>query len=768
MTHRFISNGRVFANAKYDAGDYVWFNPSEGPGFQVQVVSQHQKSGVAHGAWFYDVVSRHGQHLKDCEESMLRSNPDKQPESLLTPAEIIEQPTQTSIGADKGDATDILREGIALRGSSPSKHNDSHSERALDSLETGSLGLSDHSPTSDADNANRHDGTAPSNVGRTDGRNDPAGKSLDHNVCRAEETTGEEVDQRHNTEDEHDEGRPNTDTGSSTSVQEHIGAVPATAVRIHTKDMKENDPYSAQGSDKRRLGQPDPVDGGIDRDDDGNDESDDDDDCSEDGKSFRSDGSVDSGRASSKSSLEGELPPQMVDEILAANPKVLLASHRTKPSSEGERLQTRSSKTGTEKASIYQWMENLSPEDHAYPDLHAVGSAATANEEPRENEPVAIIVSQESPTLSVYSASFDGEEDQIDPIPTPRSDFPEQDFKLNVERTTLDGLHSDENESHNANNIDEVQALLEHNPIDDADVSIFSLESTVSYSSSLLSDHARHVELSAVDQIVSLLLDQRRFYDACTPAIETPTIGLERFERNLQRLLKTYGLAVGKEANTMTEREAASVIHRKSRLIALNISTILKDKTHVPGIATSKAQKAKAILVERYLREIAGRFAHLERVPIEEHGESTSEASSSIGEPLAILSHLEAMKTFLVSSSAFKTLTERLESWAKPSLADISWVTRLETLINRFARNPENYECDLTALDPLRSTLADLARADPRTIVISGRYRQSWLDRTQCQIEARLATSWDWWPLPQPHAKLENEKSVVTWTCVSH
>lgn len=82
----------------------------------------------------------------------------------------------------------------------------------------------------------------------------------------------------------------------------------------------------------------------------------------------------------------------------------------------------------------------------------------------------------------------------------------------------------------------------------------------------------------AVDRLISLLLADEEINSICTSALTT--IAPDRFERNLRRSLKEFGVALRKEAETPQQRRASHFVQLRARNSAYMIcNSITKQRT---------------------------------------------------------------------------------------------------------------------------------------------------------------------------------------------
>jgi hypothetical protein len=93
--------------------------------------------------------------------------------------------------------------------------------------------------------------------------------------------------------------------------------------------------------------------------------------------------------------------------------------------------------------------------------------------------------------------------------------------------------------------------------------SVFSAGQSYTTPTSIASDSA---SLSSMDQFVSLLMEKEQLRRLCITAIESHTIGRDRFERTIRRLLRLYGAELRREAtvNRYDRRVAATIVMQRS------------------------------------------------------------------------------------------------------------------------------------------------------------------------------------------------------------
>ncbi|CZR67864.1 uncharacterized protein PAC_17763 [Phialocephala subalpina] len=142
----------------------------------------------------------------------------------------------------------------------------------------------------------------------------------------------------------------------------------------------------------------------------------------------------------------------------------------------------------------------------------------------------------------------------------------------------------------------------------------------------------------AEDQLVHLLIGDDAIHSLCIEALDT--IGQERFERNLRRLLVNFAVELKKEGKTQQEQYAAQFVRIRARNTAHIICNTLKS-----GALNLKYDKGKSIAKE-YLSDESG--------------------SDGLDNDLEDLQQLEV---FVKSSQALGLLRESLRAFISPHLA---------------------------------------------------------------------------------------------------
>ncbi|KAK3989489.1 hypothetical protein QBC44DRAFT_84051 [Cladorrhinum sp. PSN332] len=190
---------------------------------------------------------------------------------------------------------------------------------------------------------------------------------------------------------------------------------------------------------------------------------------------------------------------------------------------------------------------------------------------------------------------------------------------------------------------------------------VSELESILSEAPSLASSQSSipiDVNTGAVEELRALLFLNETLRPLYEEAIHK--VGAERFQRNFRRLLLRYGRALGSEATTPLQIQAARFV----RFAAFRISVQIKDSL----VTISEKEESGPVLEARakvlaYLRQMEEA-----KTAATEDDELDGSDDESIYDPEeeTALRTLETVKAFMVSSTAFSDLCASLKDWLNP------------------------------------------------------------------------------------------------------
>lgn len=206
--------------------------------------------------------------------------------------------------------------------------------------------------------------------------------------------------------------------------------------------------------------------------------------------------------------------------------------------------------------------------------------------------------------------------------------------------------------------------ILSHSDNDSNDSYMSDLESILSEAPSLASSQSSmplDVNTGAIDEFRSLLL----LNDTLKPLYEEAIhkVGAERFQRNFKRLLVRYGRALGSEASTPLQVQAARFIRFAALRVSVQIKNILINKHEQAD--RERAQEARTKVLA-YLKQMDDA-----KNDMHDEGADSSSEDGSIYDPEETgLRSLESVKNFMVSSTAFSHLCIALKEWLNPGCED--------------------------------------------------------------------------------------------------
>ena len=211
--------------------------------------------------------------------------------------------------------------------------------------------------------------------------------------------------------------------------------------------------------------------------------------------------------------------------------------------------------------------------------------------------------------------------------------------------------------------------------------SISSFGSTRSSLSSNSSLGAIAAPWAAVTELKAMFATDERFSSLCSTAIESRGIGVQRFERNLCRLIKRFATGLRKEAalDDMAGRAAAGVISSLARRLAMEIARTFTSKETIK----LEVDEAKRSECDRH-RELELSLAAYQpdHVGLADEISSDDDTDSAEGmedEDEENASNILQLKAFILSSNAFKNMRWGLHRFLQPDvLQTISKEMKLE------------------------------------------------------------------------------------------
>ena len=259
------------------------------------------------------------------------------------------------------------------------------------------------------------------------------------------------------------------------------------------------------------------------------------------------------------------------------------------------------------------------------------------------------------------------------------------------------------------------------------------VDSVASSRTSVVSDR---FSLSAVDGLVTWLLQNAELGVIYQAALESSHVGADRFERTFRRILNQYSRELEKEARNRWQISAAVLVRRRSGYIA--------NKFRQNHVLNAEAPSNPNILkVEQYLKSVTLSLSLSSSDEPSIRDEELDELSSLDSDTSADglddkLPELTQIKAFMFASRALLAL--RATTW---QLIDHSLKPSLEKL----------------------TTEIECCRAPP--IDISHEAMETILDQVKAVVERFTRASWDWWPLKPRRGNIPAGYARIRWYCVS-
>jgi arginyl-tRNA synthetase len=171
------------------------------------------------------------------------------------------------------------------------------------------------------------------------------------------------------------------------------------------------------------------------------------------------------------------------------------------------------------------------------------------------------------------------------------------------------------------------------------------------------------ISLFAADEFITLLLGDEELRVLFAAAIQSDSVGPERFERNIRRLLNQYSVDLKGEAERNEERAVVYLIRSRSRYLANDIRrklTSVKDSDRQYGILTGRS--------DHKINEAESS----ERQPEGVNSDSDFEENSADDDITELqnyekLPKLSMVKDFMITGTAFSAFRENLRQFIQPA-----------------------------------------------------------------------------------------------------
>ena len=168
----------------------------------------------------------------------------------------------------------------------------------------------------------------------------------------------------------------------------------------------------------------------------------------------------------------------------------------------------------------------------------------------------------------------------------------------------------------------------------------------------------------AVTELKAMLAADAKFSSLCRMAMKSRSIDIQKFERNLSRIIRNFANGLKQEAafNDKGVKAAARVIRSLAKLLAMEIVRTFTSETSI------KTQIDGAKLSERHLlRELESSLAP--RFLIEDDNDDEDEDEDE-DEDLADFPNILQVKAFILSSKAFKNMRWALHWFLQPNVSE--------------------------------------------------------------------------------------------------
>jgi len=305
----------------------------------------------------------------------------------------------------------------------------------------------------------------------------------------------------------------------------------------------------------------------------------------------------------------------------------------------------------------------------------------------------------------------------------------------------------------------------------------------------------------ALDEFITLLLNEATIGDLCAEALMLQKPTAERLWRTLRRLLKRFASDLMQEANKDKEKAAAACFRSFTSYILNGMKEGLDQSTRGGNLAVEIEDEDRKRCLndllqneefrsENNIPRSQGSFAHdsvhdfayyIEdaynpnpnvqftnnlRDETEESSKESEEAEESSEESEGAL---DSVRTFILGSEAFSTLQQKLQNFIYPSFA-----SELESLTQMFSPQSlakKGIDADSTEATECYHRLSglalDLISVDFDSILIEYANLCTQSDQLKLSVESATGRRWHWWPLLDPIVPLAHDSAYMCWICVS-
>jgi hypothetical protein len=322
---------------------------------------------------------------------------------------------------------------------------------------------------------------------------------------------------------------------------------------------------------------------------------------------------------------------------------------------------------------------------------------------------------------------------------------------------------------------------------------VFSKASAGSSSSTLSADEL----LLGVNQLVSLLLGDQTLKNLYTAALQSPTIGPERFENKFRRFLNQYSLNLREAAQTPLHQEAANFVRLRARYVSNRIRRAFEPAGERGKNLSSwlESEKSSQKDLGTFIREWNDGSSPL----LEQDGAQDSDDEDS-GDLNAIdiheniensLEYLDNLREFMVSGNAFRNLQKNLEDFVNQPSATADHIqpstdaktTTLNTTSTAISSGQAS--CNLDDEKEDKSLLEENQQGSPHRLSLTnstilmdhGKYvcftpstlvsTPGLINQAKKIVELSLGCPIIWWPLQPLKETCPDDYARVSLYCVS-
>lgn len=287
---------------------------------------------------------------------------------------------------------------------------------------------------------------------------------------------------------------------------------------------------------------------------------------------------------------------------------------------------------------------------------------------------------------------------------------------------------------------------------------------SIGSSSTLVGSTASGPVQSGLQQAVSFLLDNEILYRLFQTAVQRPDIGVDRFCRNLTRVLKRFGIELTQEADSADENTAATFFQKYRLSIAFVVSKRVAEMNPEP-IIDDQPNKPERDLPESTVsdNEDEGEGEGGGEGEGEGEGGDKYEDGSTSKQMADEDVSFDSIKPFILSSNAFQQMLRGLSDFVHPSFCSHARKLVEEVLRDKDVEN-DRYWTDMEL--KLRVILTELEESRPQQIMLDVESTISRLDQFMAGIESITGEKWNWWPLAPPKYPLGPSEVRIRWRCV--